>query len=59
MSTTTQVLEEEQQQAFNDIQMASDVLYQQRGQHGEQEEEKRHFHTEFMQTLGANNDLVA
>ena len=59
MSTTAHVLEEQKQQALHKILMASGALYQQRGQLGEQAEEKRNLYVELMQTLGAKGDLLA
>ena len=59
MSTAAHALEEQQQQALHNILMASGVLYQQRGQLGEQAEEERHLYAELMQNLGAKGDLLA
>lgn len=39
--------------------MASGVLYQQRGQLGEQEEGSRYLYAELVQTLGAKGDLLS
>ena len=59
MSTTAHVLEEQKQQALQNILMASGALYQQRGQLGEQAVEKRNLYAELKHTLGAKGDLMA